>query len=111
MANEVVNRQINIFIQSGEAQKALDVLLKKEKALTEEIEKTTNPKRLKKLKEDFEAIQEPIDRAKRKLSGELTPALRDIETTANNARNALKRLSPGETGYTEAVATYRAANK
>jgi len=32
---EVVNRQVNIYIQSGEAQKAYDSLIKKEKQLNE----------------------------------------------------------------------------
>jgi hypothetical protein len=50
MANsDSVNRYLNVYIQSGDAQKTLDILLSKEKKLTEELARTTDPKKVKQL--------------------------------------------------------------
>jgi hypothetical protein len=102
---EIVNRQVNIYIQSGDAQKAYDALIKKEKALNEEIAKTTDPKRMKKLKDDLTALQEPIDRAGKKLRGEILPTMRDLEATTRRFQNEWKR-----TGDPAALASFQKAN-
>jgi hypothetical protein len=88
---EIVNRQVNIYIQSGEAQKAYDALIKKEKLLNDEISKTTDSKRLTKLKDDLNKLQEPISRAAKKVSGELSPSFKDLEASTRKFLNEFKR--------------------
>ncbi|MGN7786807.1 phage tail tape measure protein [Niabella sp. 22666] len=108
MANETVNRYLNIYIQTGEAQKALDKLQEKEKKLNEEIAKS--PSNVKKLKEELAALQEPIDRARKKVSGELQPSLKDTETAARKLRNELKAMSETDAGFAEKVEQLKEAN-
>ncbi|THU34248.1 hypothetical protein FAM09_24835 [Niastella caeni] len=76
-----VNRNVNIFIQSGEAEKAYDRLIKKEQQLKIELEKATDPKQIQRLTTEINKLQEPIDRAGKKLRGELQPSIRELQTT------------------------------
>lgn len=91
MANEIVNRTVNVFIQSGEAQKAYDVLIAKEKKLNEELAKTSDPKKLKSLHDQLDKLKEPIDRARKKLSGELLPTYKDLQTATTKWLNEFKK--------------------
>jgi len=93
MANKVENRSINIFIQSGEAQKALDVLLAKEKLLKEELVKATDPRTVKGLQDAITKLAEPISRATKKVSGELSPSIRDLEGTVRRVGIELKKAT------------------
>lgn len=68
-----------MYINSGEAQKAYDALIKKEKQLNEELAKTTDPKRIKALNAELGKLTEPLDRARKKLSGELGPSIKDLQ--------------------------------
>jgi hypothetical protein len=102
---EIVNRQVNIYIQSGEAQKAYDTLIKKEKLLNDEIAKTTDSKRLTKLKDDLNKLQEPITRAAKKVSGELAPSFRDLEAATRKFLAEFKR-----TGDPAALANFSKFN-
>lgn len=110
MAREIVNRQVNIYIQSGEAQKAYDKLIEKQKLLNKQISETTDGKKLAKLKNDLAALQEPIDRAARKISGELEPSLKDTQAAAARLRNELSRMSESDPEYKKKVDQYRQAN-
>ena len=111
MANQVVNREVNIFIKSGEAQKALDALIKKENALKDALVKATDPKQVQKLKTELDRLSEPIDRARKKLSGELNPSLRDTQAAARGVSNELSRMSKEDAGFKEKVGLLRQANK
>lgn len=91
MANAIVNRQVNVYINSGEAQKALDKLIAKEKQLNAELEKTKDPKRITALKNELAKLSEPIDRATKKLKGELAPTLRDLIPLATRLQNEFKQ--------------------
>lgn len=102
---ETVNRQLNIYITSGEAQKVLDTLLAKEKKLTEELKLATDPKQVKKLETELAKLVEPIDRAKKKLSGELAPTFRDLEAAARRYAAEFKR-----TGDPKALENLRKVN-
>ncbi len=102
MARDVVNRQINIWISSGEAQKAYDVLIKKEKELNAELAKTSDPKRMAALKGELDKLREPMDRLKKKVSGELTPTFRDLEAGVRKFLNEFKK-----TGSPEALANFK----
>ncbi len=110
MSTSVVNRQVNIFIESGEAQRALDVLIKKETALKLELEKATNPKVVERLNLELKKLSEPIDRARKKVTGELGPSLRDLQSTVIKLGSALKRMSTNDADYTKVLAQYRQAN-
>lgn len=110
MAKEIVNRQVSIVIESGAAQRAYDQLIKKEKELNAELAKTTNPKQMEALRNQIAALQEPISRAAKKVSGELEPSLKDVQAAAARLRNELARMSESDAGYAEKVAMYRKAN-
>lgn len=105
MASAIVNRQINVFISSGEAQKALDRLLEKEKLLNAELAKTGDPKKITALKNELAKLEEPIDRARKKLSGELLPTFRDLEAATRKWLNEYKK-----TGDPEALENFRKFN-
>lgn len=91
MANNVVNRQVNVYINSGEAQKALDKLIAKEKILKDELAKATDPKKIANLNKELAKLQEPIDRATRKVKGELAPSFRELQAAAARAIAEFKK--------------------
>lgn len=91
MANNVVNRQVNVYINSGEAQKALDKLIAKEKILKDELAKATDPKKIANLNKELAKLQEPIDRATKKLKGELAPSFRELQAAAARAIAEFKK--------------------
>jgi hypothetical protein len=105
MANETVNRQVNIFIQSGEAQKAYDTLIKKQQQLNAELAKTADPKKIAQLNTELNKLSEPIDRATKKLKGDLLPTFKDLQTATNKWLNEFKR-----TGDPAALANFQKFN-
>jgi len=111
MANQIVNREINIFIQSGEAQKALDALLKKELQLKQALKDATDPKQVQQLTNDLKKLEEPIERARKKVTGELSPSFRDTQKAVTALSQQLKRLSEEDADYSKIVAQYKQANK
>lgn len=95
MANATVNRQVNVYINSGDAQKAYDLLIKREKLLNDELAKTSDPKRMKALNAELAKLKDPIDRAHKKLKGELLPTIRELEIATRKWMNeAIKTGSP-----------------
>ncbi|MGN6416872.1 MAG: hypothetical protein ACTHMC_05250 [Pseudobacter sp.] len=110
MANQTVNRQVNIYIASGEAEKAYDRLVKKEQQLKAELEKATDPKIINRLNAELNKLQEPIDRATRKMKGELEPSFRDVKNTVDALGKRLKQMSSSDADYTKVLVQYRAAN-
>jgi hypothetical protein len=110
MANsDSVNRYLNVYIQSGDAQKTLDILLSKEKKLTEELARTTDPKKVKQLNTELSRLSEPIDRARKKLSGELSPSLKDVQALVNNLGNRLKKMSIQDADFSKVLNEYKEA--
>lgn len=97
MANAVVNRQVNVYINSGEAAKAYDVLIKREKLLNAELAKTTDPKRIKQLTAELDKLKDPIDRAAKKMKGELAPSIRELELATRKFLNEFKKTGDPET--------------
>jgi hypothetical protein len=104
-SNATVNRQVNIYINSGDAQKALDILLQKEKKLKEELSKATDPKKIAALNKELAKLAEPIDRATKKLKGELLPTFKDLELATRRWLNEFKR-----TGDPAALANFQKFN-
>jgi TP901 family phage tail tape measure protein len=112
MANrEIVNRQVNVFIKSGDAQRVYDQLIAKQKKFNDELATATNPKRIDVLKNKLKELEEPISRAAKKISGELEPSLKDTQATVTRLRNELSRMSKEDVGYAEKIKLYRQANK
>lgn len=105
-----VNRNVNIYIQSGEAEKAYDRLIKKEQQLKKELENATDPKIIKKLESELDKLQEPLDRAGKKVRGELNPSFRDLQNTVNTLGRRLKQMSEQDADFTKILAQYNAAN-
>lgn len=91
MANSIVNRQVNVYINSGEAQKAYDILINREKLLNAELTKTSDPKRIKVLKGELDKLSEPLDRATKKLKGDLAPSIRDLEMATKKFLTEFKK--------------------
>jgi TP901 family phage tail tape measure protein len=111
MAQQTVNRSINIFIQTGEAQRALDILIKKETALKDALDKATDPAKIKRLEDGLLKLQEPLERARKKASGELAPSFKDVEATVNSLGNRLKRMSEDDADFSEVITQYRQGQK
>lgn len=109
MANQV-NRQVNIFIASGEAEKAYQRLINKEKQLKDELAKATDPKIIARLKTELDKLQQPIDRAARMVRGELQPSFRDLQNTVNALGRRLRQLSTSDADYSRVLVQYQAAN-
>lgn len=111
MANQITNRTVNIYIESGQAQKALDALIKKETALKNELQEATNPKRIEHLKNELHKLEEPLERARKKVSGELSPSFKDVQKIVNDLGNRLRRMSEEDADYSTVLNQYRQANK
>jgi TP901 family phage tail tape measure protein len=111
MANTVVNRSVNIFIESGQAQKALDALIKKENALKDALLKATDPRQVASLTDQLNKLSEPLSRASKKVSGELTPSFKDLQATANALGNRLRKMSQEDADYTPVLKQYHEATK
>lgn len=105
MANETVNRQVNILITSGEAQKTYDALIKKQQQLNAELAKASDPKQIKALNDQLAKLEEPIDRASKKLKGQLLPTFNDLQAGARKFLAEWKR-----TGDPETLATFQKFN-
>src|SRR5215204_1558676 len=111
MAKEIVNREVAIFIKAGDAQRVYDLLIARQKLFNAELATANNPKRIEQLKKNLKELEEPISRAAKKLSGELSPALKDTTATAARLRNELSLMSKEDIGFDEKVTQLRQANK
>lgn len=111
MSAEVVNRQLNIYINSGEAQKNLDALTKKEKELKDALEQATNPKSVQKLNEEIKKLQEPIEKATKKLTGELSPSVKDLSKTVSVLSKELNSVSKEDPNFNKKVQQFQEAKK
>jgi TP901 family phage tail tape measure protein len=109
MATKIENRGVNLFIQTGDAQRAYDALTAKQKKFNDELATATNPKRIQVLKDELKKLEEPIDRAGKKMRGELDPSLKNMETTVARLRNELILMSKQDKDYDKKVAQYKQA--
>lgn len=104
-----VNRQVNIYIQSGEAEKAYDRLIAKETKLKEELKKATDPADVKRLTNELKKLEEPIDRAGKKLKGELNPNIRELKNTISQLQKQLSVQGIGDKEFTRLSIAVRKA--
>lgn len=121
---ETIFRQLNIYVQSGDAQEAYDNLEKKNKSLEKSVEslmkkqKQADEERKKGNKEaelEYKALGEEINRNKKKIedntsamdrqakkiSGELSPSLRDLNASLARLTAEQKKASEQDPGYAE----------
>jgi hypothetical protein len=106
---ESSNRTLNVFINTGEAQKSYDALIAKEKTLNKQLAETSDPKRMQKLNQELAKLQEPISRAAKKMSGELAPSVREVDKTVKALGNQLLHMSKTDADFSKVLAQYRQA--
>ena len=101
MSDSTFTRRINIYIDSGQANAAQEVLLKKQEALTASIKKYTDAGKEipAKLTKDLETCTAALDRQNKKISGELSPSLRDLSSTVVKLRRELAGMSEQDPGF------------
>ncbi len=107
--SSVVNRSINIYVDSGQAEAAYNRLVKKEKELKDELAKATNPKVVQALNKELDKLSEPIDRARKKMSGELKPSITDLQATVKRLGDQLRRTSNNDANFDKLVMQVRQA--
>lgn len=78
MSAEVVNRSIIVNIVADDVEAAQEKLLKKQKALNDEIKRTNDPKALKDLNAQLKATEQQLDRNSKVLKGELLPTYNQL---------------------------------
>jgi hypothetical protein len=106
---EVVNRTVNVFINTGEAQKSYDKLIAKEKQLNDQLKQTSDPKQIQKLNAELVKLQEPITRATKKLSGELGPSMKDLQKLVRDLGNQFSHMSTKDADFSKVLQQYRQA--
>lgn len=108
---DVKRLQLETKKAAADAKNQLDALIRKENELKEAIRKASDPQNVKRLNDELKKLEEPIDRAKKKISGELEPSLKDTQSTATKLRNELSRMSENDPKFKERVGQYAQANK
>lgn len=99
---ESLNRHINIYVDSGAAEVALQKLSAQSVKLSEKINKLQQDGKdataeIAKLGD----VNTQIDRLNKKISGELSPSIKDLTGFLTKARNELKALSPEDAKFKE----------
>lgn len=136
---EQYTRQVNIYVDSGQALNAYDALVAKNdklskseenaraklEALKKSLETTTDKDAISKLNKDIKATEvsldkltasqkangEQIDRLSKKLSGELSPSYKDLVNTAQRLNRELKTMSEQDPNFDKIKTQSIAANK
>lgn len=109
MATNTVNRQVNIFIESGQAEKAFTRLQTKAQGLEASLRAATNPAEAARLRQELDRLSEPLDRARRRLSGELSPSFRDLQQTVTALGNRLRQMSQEDADFSKVLLQYQQA--
>lgn len=109
---ETFSRRINIYIDSGQAGVAYDKLLVKQKALTADIKKYTDAGKEVpvKLTKQLEGVTKALDIQQKKVTGQLSPALKDLRDTYNKLNSELSRMSKEDAGFAEKAAQVQQAD-
>jgi hypothetical protein len=108
---EITNRKINIYIETGAAQTAFDRLNNKAEALQKAIASTTDKGEIKKLQKDLDALSHPLDVARKKLSGEMAPSIRELKSLVNDLGNRMQRMSTSDADFSKVLAQYTEAKQ
>lgn len=102
---ETYSRTINIYVESGEAQKAYDKLKVSQETLNKKIQTYLDQGKQvpEKLAKQFEAVNKQLDIQSKKLSGELSPSMRDLSSTVSKLNAELARMSKEDAGFEDKV--------
>ena len=95
MSDTTFTRRINIYIDAGQAQAAQEQLFKRQEAITASIKKYTDAGKEipAKLTKQLEDVTNALDRQNKKLSGEVSPSIRDLTGTVSKLRKELQGMS------------------
>ena len=97
------NRTMNIYVESGEAQKSYDVLAKKQDDLKAKMDEYTSKGREipEKLTKQLDGVTAALERQAQKLNGELSPSYRDLTGTVAKLTAEVSRMSAQDAGFAE----------
>lgn len=137
--SEQYTRQVNVYVDSGQALNAYDALVAKNdklskseenaraklEALKKSLETTSDKDALSRINKDIKATEtslekltltqkgnaEQIDRLAKKLSGELSPSYKDLVNTAQKLNRELKTMSEQDPNFDKIKSQSIAANK
>ena len=130
--SQTANRSINIYVNSGEAERAYDNLVDRNVKLQKQLDRTVqqqkklvsaiatgdqqavkeNEKLIAKVKELNDTMATNSQRAdtlKKKLSGELSPSMKELSTTVARLRKELYSMSQEDAGFKDKVKQYNEA--
>ena len=97
------NRTLNIYVESGEAQKSYDILAKKQDELKVKMDEyTAQGKEIpEKLTKQLDSVTAALERQGKKLSGELSPAYNDLTSTVKKLTAEVSRMSEQDAGFAD----------
>ncbi len=97
------NRTMNIYVESGEAQKSYDVLAKKQDDLKAKMDEYTSKGREipEKLTKQLDGVTAALERQAQKLNGELSPSYRDLTGSVAKLTAEVSRMSAQDAGFAE----------
>lgn len=129
---EQFSRRINLYIDSGDAQKSYDTLVAKQTKLNESIdlmkqkqqkamadvaagnknaqkEVDTLTTKINKETEALTKVTDAMARQHKKITGELAPSFRDLQSTVSNLGRELKKMSEQDEGFAQKKQQYNEA--
>src|SRR5687768_12312046 len=109
MASSSVNRSVNIFIESGEAEKAQQRLSAKAKQLQDDLKKASDPVIVGRLTKELKTVEGQLDRVAKKVKGEVTPSFKDLQNTVNSLGRRLKQMSTTDADFSKTLVQYKKA--
>jgi hypothetical protein len=130
--SNTANRSINIYVNSGEAERAYDNLVDRNTKLQKQLERTVqqqkklvsaiatgdqqavkeNEKLIAKVKELNDTMTTNSQRAdtlKKKLSGELSPSMKELASTVARLKKELYSMSQEDAGFKDKIKDYNQA--
>lgn len=95
------SRKINIYVDAGQAHQAYDKLLAQQKHINDQIKKYADAGKEipAKLTKQLETVNTALDRQAKKISGELSPTLKELNSTYMNLNRQLSGMSKEDAGF------------
>jgi hypothetical protein len=95
------SRKINIYVDAGQAHQAYDKLLAQQKHINDQIKKYADAGKEipAKLTKQLETVNGALDRQAKKISGELSPTLKELNSTYMNLNRQLSGMSKEDAGF------------
>lgn len=108
---ETFSRTINIYVDSGEAQRAYDKLAQTQTVLNSKIQDYLDKGKQvpEKLTKQLEAVNNQMSIQSKKISGELSPSYKDLTSTVSKLNAELNRMSKEDAGFADKKKAYNEA--